>query len=704
MSDQFYSSFPTIKPMSGNGLGGGIAVAVDTDAPDAVSVDPKTGTVETRLPDGNLSVEFGVPEEKEGDEDFDANLALEMPQGDLSTIASDLMEGIELDLDSSKEWRQIYAKGIDILAIRIEQPRGAVGTSSAAVDGMSSYRDPLLLEGVLRAHATAAGELLPAQGPVKVRNDGDGSESSDVLADALEKDLNHWLTVDATEYYPDSDRGLLITVYCGLGIKKGYHCPIRRRPVIEFIDPDDFIISDAMTDLQNADRVTHVIKMPQQTMKRMRLEGIYRDDALTQPMADTGVVTQKIAQVQGTSQGAKRPQDEPYTLYECRCFLDLPEYAPEKFKEDGVPLPYRVTLDKDSKTILEIRRDWKEDDEECKRCNRYIKYSYVPGFGFYPIGLMQIMGNTTNAMTAARREMLDAGMYANFPSGIMAKGLGRQDSNEIRMSPGSLAPVDTNGQKIQDSVMFNPYKDVTPGLMQLTKDLRGDAQRLGAAAEQIVGEGRQDAPVGTTLALIEQATKVESEVHKRFCQAQSEEFRILKELFEEDPEAFWRHNPNCAGNWNVDKFLAALKNCSIVPVADPNTPSHLHRLMKAVALKQLEMAAPNRYDGKEVDRRILRMMGWNDPDSLFAPEQAPAPPPPDPKLITAQARMVDAQSKAAKAMHDIQGGGQELEARKDLATVDLAKELVIHSADQVRQQQKAAIDAAKEASKPQRVL
>ena len=421
------------------------------------------------------------------------------------------------------------------------------------------------------------------------------------------------------------------------------------------------------------------------------------------------MVDQKKEAIQGLRPQQDRPEDQPYTLYESYCEVDLPEYAPTQFKGKALPLPYKVTVDKDSRKVLEVRRFWKEDDPQCMRKKRIVKYPYIEAIGIYGIGLLHILGNSTNALTAAWREALDAGMFASFPGVIYVRAALKQYTNEFRVPPGGGVGVDAPSGRVQDVVMPLPYKDVTPGLMALIDKISEATQRVGGTADLPVGEGKQDAPVGTTLALIEQATKIESAVHKGLHQAQSEEFEIFFELFREDPEAFWRHNPKCKSQWTEEKLLAALENCKLVPVADPNTPSHMHRVAKALAIKQLQAQNPVLYDAKAVDVRILNMIKVADPESLFAQDQGA--PQPDPvamaRVMEAQAKQQMAQVAAAKAQGDQQNAAAKLadsqaqrQSDQEIATVNLAKEMIIHGDGQDQLQKQHAL-AAQQAAQDQ---
>ncbi|WP_155773394.1 portal protein [Rhizobium leguminosarum] len=717
-------------PPEPTGVLGDIDVDLTTEGDvDGVAIDPETGAAIIEMDDGGVVVDFNPSSSRDptGAKKHDANLAEYIDDSELSRIAEELLLGIQQDEQSRTDWLETRAQGIRLLGLKLESPKSGLD-SSVALEGMSTVRHPLLLEAVLRFQANARGELLPASGPVKIADKVKENGSQDALAESLEADMNYYLTTTASEYYPDTDRMLFYVGFGGCSFKKVYNCPIRQRPVSESVDAKDLIVSDAATDLRNSRRVTHQITMRPSTLKRMQLAGAYRDIELgVANPSMPNAVDQEIANTQGIDpQIAMQEHDRDHTIYECYCELDIKDFEDkQKGKISGLALPYRVVMDKDSRRVLEVRRNWREEDENklAKIC--FVKYSFVPGLGFYDIGLVHILGNTTNALTAAWREMLDAGMFANFPGFIYSKGAGRQNTNEFRVPPGGGIGLDTSGGKLSDSVMPLPYKDIGPAFAAFVTQMSETGQRVGGTAEIAIGEGKQDAPVGTTLALIEQATKIESAVHKRLHAAQAEEFQLLKECFRENPESFIRSVKGTM-NWNADQFVAALEDASLVPMADPNTPSHMHRMMKAQALVQLDKAYPGEMNSKEVLRRVIIMMGDDNPDALLAPANQAGPPNPmvmaklaelnlksqDQQAKTAakakelqireQANQLDAandsaelQLKANVASHELAGNQQELHAKQKIAGLNFLGDLAKHE---------TALDEVQDASKSMGVL
>lgn len=587
------------------------------------------------------------------------NLVDKISPGELNRIADDLLRGVADDIESRKEWIESRATGLKLLGLTIEIPNQTGSADSAPVEGMSRVRHPLLLEAVLRFQANARGELLPTDGPVKIRNDDNNAElREDQLANALERDLNHYLTFTASEYYPDTDRMLLMLGFGGTAFKKVYFCPLRNRPVSETVDADDLIVNNACTDLRNAKRITHRSMMKPSTVKRLQIMGVYADVDLSTPLSpnlDSVQLAKKDQQ--GISPDSSNPDDRDREIYEIYCELNIAGFEHKhKGKITGLEIPYRVTIDVSSTNILSIVRNYNEPDDKNQlpeaRTN-IVKYTYVPGFGFYDIGLLHILGNTTNAITAAWREMLDAGMFASFPGFLLADSGARQNTNIFRVPPGGGALVKTGGLPINQAVMPLPYKDPGSGLMSLVENIAETGARIGNTSELQVGEGRADIPVGTTLALIEQAQKVLNSVHKRMHTSQAEEFRLLLECFKEHPESFWQGNKKPATKWDEQTFMEAVNKVDLVPQADPNTASQTQRLMKVMALKQLQAANTGLYDPIAVDTACLMAMGWSNPMQFMAPASVQGQPPPE--LVKIQAELKTKQTQADARMLEVQG-------------------------------------------------
>jgi len=664
-----------------------IVMDADDDA-DQPEMDIDGNVLRIDHGDGSISVSLdGRPIEsskKKKTEGWHENLAEEMDENALSEIAHRLIKGIEEDIDSRKEWIEDRAQGLRLLGLKIEIP-GQQGTADGApVEGMSRIRHPLLLESVLRFQANARAELLPTDGPVKVRVDSnqDGPEM-DQQAEYLERDFNHYLTAVAKEYYPDTDKMLFMLGFGGSAFKKVYYCPLRNRPVSETVDADDLIVNNEATDLSNARRITHRISMRPSVVKRMQIIGAYRDVDLGQTkQKELDAVQKEKNAIQGLQDDINVAEDRDREIYECYCELDIPGYEHEIDGEpSGLEVPYRVTIDVSSKQILNIVRNYDEEDQELPEANtHFVKYDFVPGLKFYGMGLLHILGNTTNGLTAVWRELLDAGMYSNFPGFLYAKTSGRQNSNIFRVPPGGGAQIDTAGMPIQQAVMPLPYKEPSGALAAFAETISQYGQRLGGTAEMQVGEGKAEAPVGTMLAMIEQAQKLLNSVHKRMHAAQADEFQLLAQCFREHPESFWQRNKRPANKWSEKTFLDALDNYELVPQADPNTASHIQRVMKVTALVQMAQTAPTLYNLDAVNREALLTLGWSNANSLLR-DQVNNPQPPDPQaqaaqmagqaaMITAQSKMMEAQTKVAETQKKM-GGGQGMSPEEQVKMAEI---------------------------------
>jgi hypothetical protein len=663
-----------------------IVIDLADDGPDQPNVNEAGEILRIEHGDGSVTISMNDRPLLPGlghnaNTDWFRNLADEIDGDQLGGVAEDLLRGVADDEESRKDWIDTVATFVKLLGVTIEVPNVSGAVDGAPVEGMSRVRHPLLLEAVLRFQANARGEFLPADGPMKIRDDSDEGAESELLAGALEKDMNHYLTAHATEYYPDTDRMFFRLGLDGTTFKKVYRCPLRMRPVSETVVANDLIVSNDATDLANARRVTHRLMMSPTTVRRMQIIGAYRDVDLGTPVEPPLDEAQReMRRQQGVTDTTQNPLDRDRQLYEIYCDLDLAGYEHQwKGKASGLEIPYRVTVDVTSRQVLSLVRDYdepKDDDELPKRRETFVQYSYVPGFGFYSLGLGHILGNTANAITAAWREMLDNGMFANFPGFLIAKAATRQQTSILRVPPGGGQPVDTLGKPITQSVMPLPYNTTQmPPLMALVESMATTGARIGGTAEIQVGEGKQDAPVGTTLALIDQATKIENSVHKRVHTAQAKEFQLIVALFRAHPEDFLRceQKPASGQDWDKVTFLQALSTCELVPQADPNTSSQLQRLMKAMGIKQLQAASQSLYDPIAVDTYALKTMGVNNPSQFFVPPEAMGQPPPqlqqmqaemkakqqqaDARTTDANARAATAKAKLAETQAKIEQGG-----------------------------------------------
>jgi len=705
----------TIRQDPMAGLGSLESLSKDDDVAD--DIDDGKPLLEIEHPDGSITVSFdGKPVDQddtaERAAEWFANLVDDIDQMELSRISNELLRGIQDDLDSRQDWVEDRAAGLRLLGLKMEHGSSAGQADGAPVEGMSKVRHPLLLEAVLRFQANARSELLPTDGPVKVRVDLNGATiETDELATTLEQDLNHYLTDTASEYYPDTDRMLFMLGFGGTSFKKPYFCPLRMRPVSETVDAEDLIVNNMAVTLEDARRVTHRVMMRPSTVKRLQILGVYRDvDLITPGQNDIDAVQLEKASQQGVSPDAVNPEDRDREIYECYCELDIVGFEHKhKGKITGLEIPYRVTIDVSSREILSITRNYDEPTGEDgdvlpKARKNFVKFTFVPGLGFYDIGLLHILGNTTTAVTALWREMIDAGMYANFPGLLLADNGARQNTNIFRVPPGGAATIRTGGVPISQAVMPLPYKEPGPAMFSLVQNIVETGQRVGGTAELAVGEGRQDAPVGTTLAMIDQATKVMNSVHKRLHRAQSEEFKLLIRTFKEHPDSFIAEKGISGTEWTEQLFVQAINTYDLTPQADPNTASQMQRQMKIEALKALQAANPQMYDAVACDIAALKAMGWSNPEQFMKPEQDRDEPTgdqmaeiqtlkiqkqmADAKTMEAQAKVASVQSQIKKDQVGANGQPQDptAMAQLQLQSQELALKHAELQADQVNRQ------------------
>lgn len=634
--------------------------------------------------DGSVLIDISPPRsDKPKSNRFEDNLADDISVGDLAQISEDLLQGIQADEDSRSDWVQNYNRGMDFLGLKIEDR-----STQQARKNCSTVTHPLLLWAIVNFQSLARAELLPAAGPAKVSNEGQAQTGREDSANDLERRFNRFLTTTAKEFYPDTDRGLFYLGYGGTLFKKVYDCPLRNRPVSECVYAPDLIVSNDATDLDNASRVTHRITMTQSQVRRMQLDDVWRDIDLSQPTYSPSQVEARQQELTGLKKSS-RTEDQPYTIYESYVELDLSKYGiKEKGAPDRLPLPYRVTVDKDSRQVLDVRRNWKSDDKEFRQRKCFVKYSLVPGMGFLDLGFLHLLGNQTRALTGILRIMIDAGVFSNFPGGLKVKGT-RQTTNELMPGPGEFVEIDTGpAERIQDAIMALPYKGPTAELIQLYTMIEQEGKTIAGTVDMPVGEGRADTPVGTIMALLEQKTQVIGAVFKRLHGSQQEELALLKERLVESPEVLF-DDMDQPEQGELEAITQELADLSLVPASDPNVPAQMHRNLQNAFLIQLVQQVPQKFDIDEVIKRSLRQ-AHIDPQGLLLP---PAPPQPqgDPNQQTVlQLAIAEMQARKQEVQNQTVKIGMQQQNDQHKQTLDLGR-LHLDS-------QKVSLDAQKQAS------
>lgn len=652
--------------------------------------------------------------------DFNANLAEHIEPMALARLANEILQGIEADLGSRKEWDKIAEKAIEFLGLIYEE----AGSQITPTGSISKVWHTLMLESAIMFWANAQAEFLPADGPVKVRDDktapsgrgiGDGGpplddditagivppaaanpaqqpKMRDVIAEDFEVDFNHYLTTTDRQYYGDFSRMLFSLGPIGTQFRKVYYNPLRQMAVSEWVKAQNLIVSNDAVHLATAGRVTERIMMRHADVKRLQFMKWWLRQPLSMPVDSPTSLDQVIGQIEGIRPGPELPADHRHTIYECYTDVDLYgfEHTDEDGEMTGLPLPYRVTLDRDSRRILEIRRNWKEGDDLLKSRPRYVMFGLIPGLGFYFLGFAHILGNTERALTALEREIIDAGMFSVFPGFVHAKGTFRGDTTQIRPPPGGSveANIGLKGD-IRNTLMPIPYKDLPQSIMALFQKIEDNGRKLSQAPELPVGEGTANIPVGTMIAMIEEGTKVMAGVHKGLHHARSEELELLRDLFAEDPELLTKYNKSPQRVWQTAEEFADM---DLVPASDPNTPSHVHRVMRAVALGQVAQMFPDRVNRDAILEEILAVIRTPNPERFILPPSPAQPQQPSPQAIAAQAKIattqIQAQSKAqGDAVHSqiaaadrqskerVAAMGEQTERMKDAAEEqgDIAK-------------------------------
>jgi hypothetical protein len=626
---------------------------------------------------------------------FEENLATEGMRG---TLGSDLIQGIEADERSRSDYISNYTKGLDLLGLKVEEQTNTRGQRR----GVSRVNHTLLLESIVQFQSISRGEMMPAGGPCKVQTLGGAHQNADDLAQALEQDMNNYLTNVDKGNYPDFDRGLFALGYSGNLFRKPFFDPIRGIPVVRSIGVEDLIVSEDAADLDSALRVTQRAYMQPYLVKRYQENGTFLSIDLPEGSGAVDQAKQKQGSIMGVTTQNTRPGERDHTILSC--YTDLDPLRDIGRDQKGAPsdqlLPYKVTIDKDSQRVLEIRRNWKKDDKLFVKRQRFVHYGLVPAFGFLCLGYLHLLGNQTKVLRAIWRLLVDAGMFANFPGGIKAKGI-RTATNEISPGPGEWVEADVPmGDDIRNLFMPMPYKDVSGIFVEFAKVISGDARSLGSAPLMEVGEGRTNIPVGTIMTMVEQSTQNMAAVHKRLHSAQAQELQLLRELFLEHPETLTRY---CKDPARVAYTVEQLESADIVPASDPNIPSQMHRMMLATALMQVAANNPL-YDQRAVNLRAWRTVGVNDIESLMTPQGQGAGTDPEALAKIAEFKQKadelafkreDAKRKAAHELLEAQQEDRQRESEMELERMKAGAEMALAQLQNRTEQARLQLDAAK---------
>jgi hypothetical protein len=561
------------------------------------------------------SVEIILEPESEYDSDFDDNLAEILDDGALGKIASELVELVEADIASRKDWAESFVKGLEVLGVNYEE-------RTEPWNGACGVYSTVLTEAAIRFQSESIMETFPAAGPVKTEIIGAIDRLKEEAAERVQADMNFKLTEEMPEYRPEHERMLYSLGLSGAAFKKVYYDPAMERQVAVFIPAEDMIVPYGASNLQNAERVTHVMRKTKNEMRRLQVSGFYRDIDLGEPVQHLSDIEKKKAD----QQGYKATDDDRYQLLEVHAYWDLEgfEDTDSEGEETGIGLPYVITIDRGTNKILAIRRNYLEDDAKKTKRQHFVDYCYIPGFGFYGMGLIHIIGGYARAGTSLIRQLVDAGTLANLPGGLKARGA-RIKGDDTPIQPGEFRDVDVPSGVIKDNIMMLPYKEPSGTLLTLLDRITEEGRRLGSISDMKISDMSANAPVGTTLALLERTLKTMGAVQARVHYSMKQEFKLLKGIIRDYSPAEYEYDPQ--GNDRQVK-QSDYDMVEVIPVSDPNSSTMAQRIMQYQAVIQLAQGAPQIYDLPLLHRQMIEVLGVKNAEKLIpgADDQTPKDP------------------------------------------------------------------------------
>jgi hypothetical protein len=571
--------------------------------------DPESVTLKM----GDLEIEFEPGEESS--EDFNANLAEHISAEELAMIASDLIGDYDEDVASRKDWIQTYVDGLELLGMKLEE-------RAEPWEGASGVYHPLLSEALVKFQAETMMSTFPAAGPVKTQIIGKETTEKKESAKRVQLDMNYQLTDVMQEYRPEHERMLWGLGLSGNAFKKVYFDPNLERQVSVFVPSEDIVVPYGASDLESAERVTHVMRKTENELRKLQVAGFYMDVDLGEPNNTLDEVEKKIAE----KMGFKASSDSRYKLLEMHVNLDLAgfEHKDKDEADTGIALPYVVTLEKGSAQILAIRRNWNPDDETYAKRQHFVHYGYVPGFGFYCFGLIHLIGAFAKSGTSLIRQLVDAGTLANLPGGFKARGL-RVKGDDTPIAPGEFRDVDVPSGSIKDNLMPLPYKEPSQTLYQLFNTIVEEGRRFANTADLQISDMSAQAPVGTTLAILERTLKTMSAVQARIHYSMKQELRLLKEIIASYTPDEYSYEP-VEGHRYAKR--ADYDDIAVIPVSDPNASTMAQKIVQYQAVFQLAQQAPNLFNMPLLYRQMLDVIGIKEAEKLVPmdEDQKPADP------------------------------------------------------------------------------
>ena len=555
--------------------------------------------------DGGMIIDFD-PQAFEEDGDFFANLADQMSDDSLKLLASELVSQYQGDRDSRSEWEETYIKGLDQLGLKIED-------RTLPWPGACGVFHPMLTEAVVRFQSQAITEIFPANGPVKTKILGTNNKEKEKQSQRVQDYMNYLLTDRMTEYRTETEKLLFSLPLAGSAFRKVYYDPNMGRPCAIFVPAEDFIVSYGANDLVMAERATHIMKKTSNDVRKLQVSGFYRDIDLPDPSPDPDDIRKKYDELTGDS--STYDFDNRYTLLEMMVNLDLEgfEDADESGEPTGIALPYVVTIDISSTEILSIRRNWYEDDENRMMRQHFAHYQYLPGIGFYGFGLVHLIGGLAKSATSLLRQLVDAGTLSNLPGGLKSRGL-RIKGDDTPIMPGEFRDVDIPGGAIRDNITFLPYKEPSATLYQLLGNIVEEGRRFTSASDMNVADMNSEAPVGTTLAILERAMKVMSAIQSRLHASMKQEFNILVNVIKDFTAPEYPYDVEPDAQIKTEDFD---NRVDVLPVSDPNAATMSQRIMQYQAALQLAQQSPQIYNLPELHRQMLDTLGIRDADKII---------------------------------------------------------------------------------------
>lgn len=561
---------------------------IEIENPDSVTLSD--GSMEiTLMPEGPADME-DVP--------FDANLAEYLDEGELASLASEIVELVDADISARKDWADTYVKGLDVLGFKYEE-------RTEPWDDACGVYSTLLAEAAIRFQAETMSETFPAAGPVKTKILGDVTEEKEKSADRVRADMNYQLTERMVEYRSEHERMLYSLGLAGSAFKKVYYDPRLGRQVAIFVPAEDVIVPYGTSHIQTAERVTHIMRKTKNEVQKLQAAGFYRDIELGEPVAFFTDIEKKKAEEGGYS----LTSDDRYALYEVQIERNIPGVD----DEEELPKPYIVTIDKGTTKVLAIRRNYSPTDDLMLPRQHFIHYGYVPGFGFYCLGLIHIIGGYARAGTSIIRQLVDAGTLSNLPGGLKSRGL-RIKGDDTPIAPGEFRDVDVPSGTVRDNIMTLPYKEPSQVLAALLEKITQEGRRLGAISDMNISDMSANAPVGTTLALLERTLKPMTAVQARVHYAMKQEFKLLKEIIAEYADEPYDYVPE-----GVDRRARSedYAQVDVIPVSDPNASTMAQRVVQYQAAFQMAQQTPQIYDLPYLHKQMLETLGIKNVDKLI---------------------------------------------------------------------------------------